>query len=140
MRGNVFDAITRVLLCGMAVIVLTVLAIPELIELGFDDEEDIKRLWAPGLSAMIVAWFYAFFYIRPRFREFGKPGEDYGKWAICTAISITLMIVIDMSLDMKDTELDWLPAALTMAIASMGQFAALEWHLLELGEGRPGED
>lgn len=45
MTGKLFDTVTRVLVCGAAVVLITVPAIPELIELGLD-EEQVKELRA----------------------------------------------------------------------------------------------
>jgi cytochrome bd-type quinol oxidase subunit 2 len=65
MCWKLFDAAYRVLMCGMAVVLLTALAIPALIDLGIE-RKLAEETAAPLLSSLIVLLFYFILSAWPR--------------------------------------------------------------------------
>lgn len=142
MNGKIFDAALRVLLCGLAVILLTALAIPELIELGVE-KEWAEETVAPWLSFLIVLFLYTILFAWPHRVRKVTPAEAEKKKArrnifwqsALTPLLIALILIPVLHLAEAPP---WLRAALTAAVTVMAAVAAIEWQILKRKSGKGG--
>ncbi len=140
MRGKVVDAISRVLLCGLAVVLLTALAIPELIELGVE-KELAEETVAPWLSFLIVLVLYFILFAWPRRvrrAAVSEAEEKEMRWGIfwqSALVPILAVLILLPVLHLANAP-TWLYAALTAAFGVMAAVAAIEWQLLKRGHNR----